>query len=127
MQGIRKMTHLLLEDVSVEFALYQSHARSFPRTFRPPAGAGRTGRAADTGRVVVNALQDISIAVREGDRLALIGHNGAGKSTLLRVMAGIYHPTCGAVHCVGRRVPLFDIHSGFDDEATGYENILLRG
>lgn len=113
------MTYLVLEDISVEFILYQSHALSIKRTLLRTAVGGRV-EAPDSGRVVVDALQGIALNLREGDRLALVGHNGAGKSTLLRVMAGIYHPTCGVVRCEGRRVPLFDIHSGFDDEATGY-------
>lgn len=100
-------------------------ARSRRHCYKPPWAEASAAR--DSGRVVVEALQGITLAVREGDRLALLGHNGAGKSTLLRVMAGIYRPTWGTVHHAGRRVPLFDIHSGFDEEATGYENILMRG
>lgn len=121
------MTQLVLDNISVGFVLYQSHALSIKQTLLRTAIGGAIGGATHAGRVIVDALQAITIELREGDRLALLGHNGAGKSTLLRVMAGIHHPTRGAVRCVGRRVPLFDIHSGFDDEATGYENILLRG
>jgi len=75
----------------------------------------------------VQALRDINIDLRPGDRLGLVGHNGAGKTTLLRVLAGIYHPTTGTVTCEGLRMPLTDIHVGQDDEATGYEMILIRG
>jgi len=75
----------------------------------------------------VQALRDINLDLRSGDRLGLVGHNGAGKTTLLRVLAGIYHPTAGAIRCEGLRMPLTDIQVGQDDEATGYEMILMRG
>ncbi|MFY8063298.1 MAG: ATP-binding cassette domain-containing protein, partial [Usitatibacteraceae bacterium] len=43
----------------------------------------------------VEALKNVNLEVRAGERVGLIGHNGAGKSTLLKVMAGIYPPTTG--------------------------------
>ncbi|MEB3319649.1 MAG: ATP-binding cassette domain-containing protein [Cyanobium sp.] len=44
---------------------------------------------------MVEALRDISLVVRHGERIALIGHNGAGKSTFLRLISGIYTPSGG--------------------------------
>jgi len=121
------MTYLEIENVSVEFALYQAYARSIKRVFLRTAVGGGIGEATDSGRLVVKALHGIDLDLREGDRLALVGHNGAGKTTLLRVMAGIYHPTVGSVRAQGLRVPLFDLNCGFDEEATGYENMVVRG
>lgn len=76
---------------------------------------------------VVNALHDINFSLKEGDRLGLIGHNGAGKSTLLKLLAGIYQPTSGSVDANGRIVSTLNISLGLELEATGYENIILRG
>jgi ABC-2 type transport system ATP-binding protein len=76
---------------------------------------------------VVEALSDINLELRAGDRLGLIGHNGAGKSTLLRVMAGVYEPGVGRVCRKGRVAPMFDVSLGMDPDSTGYENIRLRG
>ena len=76
---------------------------------------------------VVNALRDISFALKEGDRLGLVGHNGAGKSTLLKVLAGIYQPTTGSVKAKGRIVSTLNISLGMEPEATGFENIIIRG
>ncbi len=121
------MAHLRLENVGIEFPLYESRAHSFKRALLQAAVGGCIGKASGGGRIAVKGLQDISLALNAGDRLALIGHNGAGKTTLLRTMAGIYRPHVGEVIRVGKAIPLFDIHAGFDDEATGYENILLRG
>src|SRR5260363_118870 len=76
---------------------------------------------------VVKALDDISLDVKAGCRLGLLGHNGSGKSTLLKVLAGVYLPTGGQVCVEGQVAALLDISLGMDDEASGYENILLRG
>ena len=75
----------------------------------------------------MQALDEISFSLKQGDRLGLVGHNGAGKTTLIRVLAGIYEPTRGSLRVVGRNVPMFDIGLGMDEEASGYENIRTRG
>lgn len=72
-------------------------------------------------------MRDISIGIVHGERVALVGHNGAGKTTLLRVLAGIYVPQAGRVAVSGKIAPLFDIGLGMDGEASGYDNIRLRG
>jgi len=72
-------------------------------------------------------LQHISLQLNTGDKVGLIGHNGAGKSTLLRLMAGIYEPTKGQVRFEGTVGTLLDLTLGMDTEATGYENIKIRG
>jgi ABC-type polysaccharide/polyol phosphate transport system ATPase subunit len=75
----------------------------------------------------VQALQEVSFEVGEGQRLGVIGHNGAGKSTLLKLLAGIYPPTSGRRLVVGQISSLFDIALGFELEANGWENICYRG
>ena len=84
-------------------------------------------RADESGHVVVRALQNLSFEFSDGDRVGLIGQNGAGKSTLLRVLSGVYQPTHGTVASQGHVASLIDISLGIDHEATGRENILLRG
>jgi ABC-2 type transport system ATP-binding protein len=76
---------------------------------------------------VVEALRDIDLSLRQGDRVGLVGHNGAGKSTLLRLLAGIYEPTRGRARIEGRVAPVFDLAVGMDPEISGLENILIRG
>ena len=78
-------------------------------------------------KVLVPALQEVSLRVDEGDRLGIIGHNGAGKSTLLKLLAGVYPPTSGRREVDGQISSLFDIALGFEPEASGWENISYRG
>lgn len=80
-----------------------------------------------TKRGLARLLEDITLDVEEGDRLAILGRNGAGKSTLLRVLNGVYQPTRGEVSISGTRQALLNIALGFNGDATVRENILLRG
>jgi ABC-2 type transport system ATP-binding protein len=117
-----------LEAVSVDFPIYDSSTRSLKKRLMGTTVGGHLDSSQGATRVsVVQALADIDLALRHGDRVALIGHNGAGKTTLLRVLAGIYEPRAGRVAIRGSVVPLFDITLGMDPECTGYENIVLRG
>ena len=74
----------------------------------------------------VQALEHVDLAIKQGEKVGIIGHNGAGKSTLLKVLAGIYPPTSGVRRVHGRVSSLFDISLGFEPEATGWENIRYR-
>lgn len=119
------MASIKLSGVSVKFSMYTASGRSLKKQLMRATTGGRI--VSDAGHVVVEALRDVSLELKLGDRLALIGHNGAGKTTLLRVLAGVYEPISGSIDVRGRVAPLFDIGVGIDPEATGYENIRLRG
>lgn len=109
----------------VDFPIFDAKSRSMKKAFLGAAG-GAIGRNSDNV-VVVEALKDINLHLREGDRVGLVGHNGAGKSTLLRLLSGIYEPTRGSAHIRGRVAPVFDLGVGMDPEISGYENIIIRG
>lgn len=73
------------------------------------------------------AVKNVSLTVKRGESVALIGRNGAGKSTLLRMIAGIMEPTSGTIQTQGVMVPLLKLGAGFDADATGKENVFLNG
>ena len=122
------MAEITIEHLRIDYPLYGS-SRSLRKEFFERAAGGfisheRNGRR---GRVVIKALEDISLHLADGDRLALIGHNGAGKTTLLKAIAGIYEPVAGRVDVRGRLTPLFDTMPGLDVDDTGYENVVTAG
>lgn len=119
------MAEIILKDVTVSFPIYNGASRSFRNHLIAATTGGRI-QAQAGGRIIVNALDGVSLAIAHGDRVAIIGKNGAGKTTLLRVLAGIYIPYPGRVRIAGKVAPLFDTSFGMDLDATGYENIRLR-
>jgi lipopolysaccharide transport system ATP-binding protein len=119
------MPRLCLEHVTVHLPVLGARGYSLKHKLVSSATGGRIGQ--EYGITVVHALNDISFDLRAGDRLGIMGHNGAGKTTLLRVLSGAYPPTAGTRTCEGRIATLLDPSLGIEPEATGYENIMLRG
>lgn len=120
------MSHIRATDLVVDFPIYDASQRSLRKRFLSAATGGAITHEGQH-RVVVRPLDHISFDFREGDRIGVVGHNGAGKTTLLRVLNGVYEPVGGSLEISGRLASLLDITNGFDTDATGYENIVLRG
>ena len=103
------------------------------RSFSMRADQGRTlkglflARRKPQGPPAVQALDDVSLHVKPGETVGLVGRNGAGKSSTLRLLAGIVPPDRGTVRCGGRIVTLLELGSGFSRDFSGRENVYLNG
>lgn len=73
------------------------------------------------------ALQNISLDIKKGESVGIIGLNGSGKSTLLKLIAKVLKPTKGTVDVFGSVAPLIELGAGFDMDLTARENIFLNG
>jgi len=120
------MASIKLNNVSVDFPLY-GVPKSFRHKLKTTVGGLISNKDEHTKITTVRALNNISMELNDGDRVALIGHNGAGKSTLLRLCAGIYQPISGQVDIEGRLSSVFSQPPGMDYEDTGYDNIITCG
>jgi lipopolysaccharide transport system ATP-binding protein len=109
-----------LENVSKRYWLYTRYRERFGQIFLQPFTRRDYARS-------FWALNDVSLEVRQGETLGVIGVNGSGKSTLLQIVAGTLQPTHGQVKVNGRLTALLELGAGFHTEFTGRENIYLNG
>ena len=121
------MAQITLENVVADFPVYGSQPSFRKALIGRVVGGVLRGQSATGKRVVVRALENVSLTVNHGDQLGIVGHNGAGKSTMLRIFAGIYEPSQGTISIEGRVSPLFSTSPGLDPDDTGYENIVTCG
>lgn len=112
-----------IEDLSLQFRIYRNANPSLKDLI---IGSIYKQRKQE-GYTEFFALKNISLDIKPGDRIGIVGLNGAGKSTLLKTIAGIYTPYSGSLKVNGKVTPLMDLSAGFDPEQTGRENIYLYG
>ena len=107
---------LRLEGVGKEYRLHDSP--------RARLRALLTGRALHRSHW---ALRDVSLELRRGQCLGVVGQNGAGKSTLLKLVTGVIQPTCGQVQRRGRVTAILELGAGFHPEFSGRQNLYFGG
>lgn len=78
-------------------------------------------------RIVTKAVSDLTLRIRRGAAVGIIGRNGAGKSTLLKLISGIYRSDTGSIKVNGRIAALIELGAGFHPDFSGRENIYLSG
>ncbi|MGE6332036.1 ABC transporter ATP-binding protein [Stenotrophomonas sp. NPDC077659] len=119
-----------IENVSKVFNIFEKPSDRLLQMLLPrlgrflPVGGAWTSR--QRGREFW-ALRDVSLKVKRGDAVGIIGRNGSGKSTLLQIIAGTLAPTTGTARVNGRIAALLELGSGFNPDFTGRENVVLNG
>ncbi|MEU3623757.1 ABC transporter ATP-binding protein [Amycolatopsis coloradensis] len=118
------MVSIDVHNAFVDFPIFDAKTRSLKKRVLGKVG-GKIGTESKVP--IIEALHDVTLSLKQGDRVGLVGHNGAGKSTLLRLLSGIYEPTRGSAKISGKIAPVFDLGIGMDPEISGLENIIVRG
>lgn len=106
---------IIFKNVSKEYKLYKSEKERFKALF-----------VKSVPHKVNKAVKNMSLEIRQGESVALLGRNGAGKSTILKMITGVSFPTEGEIIVDGHVSALLELTSGFDREGTGRENIYLK-
>jgi ABC-type polysaccharide/polyol phosphate transport system ATPase subunit len=113
-----------VRDVVKDFRIYERRYANLKGTATALIHALATGKRIDH-YFMRRALDHVSLRVRKGEAVAIVGHNGSGKSTLLSILSRIYLPTSGEVEYRGRLMSLLELGAGFHQELTGSENVLF--
>jgi len=112
---------IVVDHVSKRFRRYRPDR---PRTFQEAVLRGLRGLGAEGD---FWALREVSLQVRRGEMVGVIGQNGAGKTTLLRLVGGVLMPDAGRISVGGRVGALIDLSAGFHPDLTGRENVYTNG
>ncbi|WP_026551299.1 ABC transporter ATP-binding protein [Arthrobacter sp. H20] len=113
-------TAIEVSDISKQFVL--RHTRSIKEAFVWLV----KGRKGDLSQKF-HALEDVSLDIRQGESVALLGLNGSGKSTLLKHISGVMLPDTGTVRTRGRVAGLIEVGAGFHPDLSGRDNVYLNG
>ena len=116
-----------LQNVSISLPIYNSRGRGLKHEILRRTIGSTLQHPKDQNITIVRALSDVTLRIKDGDRVGVVGRNGAGKTTLLRVLSRIYPPTAGKIQVVGTVSSMTDLSVGMGPETTGYENIVMRG
>lgn len=117
--------HISMKNVTLDLPIFDHLSRSLKVDLI--RGLVGSGIGESDGHRYIRALDNCNLEIRKGERIGLVGHNGAGKTTLLKTIAGIYQPSKGTLTTTGKITALIDISAGVNIEASGYENIIIRG
>ncbi len=109
---------IIIENLTKCYRLYENPFDRVKETFRIFKNTYSTEKC---------VLNRISLTVKKGEVLGIVGTNGAGKSTLLKIITGVLTPTSGTLTIHGKIAALLELGTGFNPEFTGIKNIFLNG
>ncbi len=124
---------ITIENVAKRYTIGHQRAKgdgmrhAIEGAIRAPLAWLRSGRQKKLQQVDFWALRNVSLQIKQGEVVGIIGSNGAGKSTLLKILSRITVPTEGRIRIDGRTASLLEVGTGFHQELTGRENIFLNG
>jgi len=110
-------TIIRVRDITKTYRLYASRGDRVKETFHPRRKAYHRP---------FHALRGVSLEVKRGETLGIIGRNGSGKSTLLQIICGVLQPTSGELEVRGRVSALLELGAGFNPDFTGRQNVFLN-
>lgn len=113
-------------DLSKRYNIYSRPVDRLKQSIMPKV-SGLLGRPPRSYFHEFWALQNLTLDVKKGETVGVIGRNGSGKSTLLQMICGTLTPTSGHIETKGRITALLELGSGFNPEFTGRENVFLNG
>jgi ABC-type polysaccharide/polyol phosphate transport system ATPase subunit len=119
---VKTMSSIYVEDLSIKFRVYHDRSPSLKEKFANIFKKNKSSSFSDFW-----AIKNISLDIKAGDRVGIVGHNGAGKSTFLKALCRVYESSEGRITVSGRIAPLLEIGAGFHPEFTGRENLYLNG
>lgn len=126
-QTLARDVSITLDRATIDFQLFSDGGRSLKSHVMRRTVGGRIASDNAGHAVSVKALNAVTLKITPGAKIGLVGRNGAGKTTLLRALSGIYEPTDGSIVINGSCASMTDMMMGMDADASGRENIRLRG
>ena len=127
--GSNAMAHIKLENVDLNIPIFDYNSQSLRRELIKGAIGGNIETSDAISRIHV--LRNVSLEIKNGETVGIVGHNGAGKSSFLRLLSGIYTPTGGLCSIQGDILSIISLADGLEPSLSGRENIyrigLMRG
>ena len=112
-------TAIVFSDVSLQIPVNHLAKRSLAKSFISSAAGGALRNSKN--KTFVNALMNINLIIKTGERIGILGHNGSGKSTFLRLASNIYSPTSGRIYRGVNVHPMINKSFSTSPDLSGYD------